>query len=286
MSDIIKISVIYLAYIPFKESYLSNFVNSYKKYDSGITHELIILFNGHNDLVEVDPFITILNESNISYNIFYSPEKFDIASYFYISKLLKSKYVCFLNTYSEIQNNKWLLYYYNGIEKINIGCVSATAAWGDYSHDDEFKHLLNNISTITILKFKKLFIYYFNFYPKVKAHLRTNAFIINRKLFLSLNFEKVRPKLLNLIINISHNKIKSLCFEHGKNSLSNQLKKLNLNLLVVDRNGNLYEEQDWYNSCTFWSSKQENLLISDNQTKKYDLSHQKYNYTYAAWGKK
>ena len=181
MSDIKNISVIYLAYVPFNESYLSNFINSYKKYDSGILHDLIILFNGHNDLLEVDPFLTILNESNIKYKVFYTPEKFDIASYFYISKLLKSKYVCFLNTYSEIQNNKWLLYYYIGIEKINIGCVSATAAWGDYSHDDEFKHLINNITTTTTLKFKKLFIYYFNFYPKVKPHLRTNAFIINRK---------------------------------------------------------------------------------------------------------
>jgi hypothetical protein len=44
-----------------------------------------------------------------------------------------------------------------------------------------------------------------------------------------------------------------------------------LKALVVDRLGRTYDIHDWRSSSTFWTGKQENLMVADNMTRKYDL---------------
>ena len=47
-----------------------------------------------------------------------------------------------------------------------------------------------------------------------------------------------------------------------------------------------YEKHEWDISNTFWRGSQENLLISDNQTRKYDggVSDWKKKWEFFAWG--
>jgi hypothetical protein len=52
-------------------------------------------------------------------------------------------------------------------------------------------------------------------------------------------------------------------------SLTNQVLNKGYKVVVVDKHGEAYESQDWAKSKTFWISKQENLLVSDNQTQLY-----------------
>ena len=74
--------------------------------------------------------------------------------------------------------------------------------------------------------------------------------------------------------------------ESGRLSITRQIMNLNKTVLVIGKNGKAYKKEDWWKSNTFWRSNQENLLISDNQTRAYrdsDLA-QKMRFSFSAWG--
>jgi hypothetical protein len=58
--------------------------------------------------------------------------------------------------------------------------------------------------------------------------------------------------------------------EHGRGNISQRIESLGLKLLVVDRDGRVWEKADWEKSNTFRSGRQEGLLIADKQTLEYD----------------
>ena len=64
-------------------------------------------------------------------------------------------------------------------------------------------------------------------------------------------------------------KMDVLRFESGKQSLTRQTLAKNLKAVVVGRDGKAYETERWYESYTFRSGEQRNLLIADNRTEQY-----------------
>jgi hypothetical protein len=283
-----SICLVYLSYTPFGTGYLNDFIASYKARVPGIEHELIILFNGETKDVDIQPFIKILSESEVNFKYLISPEKFDIVSYFYVAQVLKTDYIAFINTYSVILHDNWLLYLYQNVTKKDVGVVGASGGWGDFGHNDEY---YGNIKSILRFKInptliKKSIFFRFNFYPQVPPHIRTNAFMIRRELFLALKYPKVKPLILNFFIDFSKSKLRSLCFEHGREGFTSQLVDKGLKAILVDRFGKGFEMPNWPNSKTFWHFEQENLLVSDNQTRKYQEADEetKKRLTYAAWG--
>jgi hypothetical protein len=77
-------------------------------------------------------------------------------------------------------------------------------------------------------------------------------------------------------------------FEHGRQSMTHQLLKRGLEPLVVGRDGRAYGKEEWYESRTFHSGDQSNLLISDNHTRLYDGLDREMRWRYAVniWGEK
>jgi hypothetical protein len=67
-----------------------------------------------------------------------------------------------------------------------------------------------------------------------------------------------------------------------------QIRALNKRVVIVDRNGDVYEIDEWYRSNTFWRATQQHLLVSDNQTRMFDrLPRDGRRYlSYLAWGPK
>jgi hypothetical protein len=88
-------------------------------------------------------------------------------------------------------------------------------------------------------------------------HLRTNAFVIDRRLLLRLNVGRLREKTDTYAI------------ESGRRSLTRQVQRTGGRVVVVGRDGRSYAPEQWAQSRTFWQSSQENLLIADNQTYTY-----------------
>jgi len=59
-----------------------------------------------------------------------------------------------------------------------------------------------------------------------------------------------------------------------------------LNVIVMGKDGKGYNKYEWNVSNTFWRGTQGNLLISDNQTRKFDTASPEWRRKWElfAWG--
>jgi hypothetical protein len=89
------------------------------------------------------------------------------------------------------------------------------------------------------------------------AHVRTNAFMVDRATFAALHTGAIRRKM------------DAWALESGRNSFTRQVERRGLRALVVDRDGCCYERDDWPRSNTFWQGDQQALMVADNQTRTY-----------------
>lgn len=281
-TEIYDVSVIYLSYIPYGISHLTNFLNSYKLYDSGYAHTLIIVFKGSRDENETEGFIQILNEYKLPYSLlYYDGEGFDINAYRWAAGQLQSDYLFFLNTASILLANNWLVIYIRQLSS-DIGIIGATSSWQSYYNSvfaiNRFSWERNKTIMWNYRKYKlftKAFFYWRFLFPAFpNPHIRTNAFIVKRIDYLSVKAEQINTKF------------RSYLYESGKNSLTNQFLKKGLAVLLIDKYGKTYQINEWKSSNTFWNSEQENLLVSDNQTTVYQMAtpDEKERMRKLAWG--
>ena len=89
------------------------------------------------------------------------------------------------------------------------------------------------------------------------AHVRTNAFMVERTTFAALRTGAIKRKM------------DAWALESGRDSFTRQVERRELRALVVDRDGCCYEREQWQLSRTFWQGDQEGLMVADNQTRTY-----------------
>jgi hypothetical protein len=88
-------------------------------------------------------------------------------------------------------------------------------------------------------------------------HIRSNCFAISRKQLLGFEFPKI------------HTKMDGCRFESGHDSLTAQIRRSGLSALVVGQDGTGYNVHEWPASRTFRLGDQSNVLVSDNQVRKF-----------------
>jgi len=261
-----------------------NFIDSYSRHESGIDHTLILIYKGFQSDKEVIHFE--IEASQIPHKvIFVSDIGFDLRAYFSAASATESELVCFINSYSRIEISDWLLKLVNNIKIPGVGLVGATGSWGTNKSRTNsglkknlWELLRNNGTPLYIRIFVKVisalfFDKYFPAFPN--PHIRTNAFLMRRADFLALHRNSLKFKMQNYLL------------ESGIDSLTNQILQKYSEVLVVDKNGVGYPVTEWPQSETFWSGSQQNLMISDNKTRKYteaSASEAKFLEIFA-WGK-
>jgi hypothetical protein len=106
-------------------------------------------------------------------------------------------------------------------------------------------------------------------------HLRSNAFMIEREVFLSIAHDFDFKE-----------KADAFLFESGPRNLTRRIRARGLEVLVVGRNGRGYTPRWWPHSQTFRQGMQSNLIVADNQTRKFDAMpwNEKRDYAQLAWG--
>jgi len=263
-----KVSVVHLIWSPLGMDVFTNFISSYCKYSSGYPHELVLLFNGMNTKEELMPYLKIMEDYRVQYRTLVQPEPWqDLDAYRWAAQQLDSKYILFVNSYSEFLSDDWLEKYMRHSIYDDIGIIGATGSWESYFRsvfiDNNLRWEKEKSFSQNFRKFKlllKAFVYWRFLFPDFpNPHIRTNAFVIKRELMLSLKYELLR------------NKMAAFKVESGVNSITLQLMKKGLRTILIDKNGNSYSMNEWKSSAIFWSSNQENLLIADNQTRKYEF---------------
>jgi hypothetical protein len=86
-------------------------------------------------------------------------------------------------------------------------------------------------------------------------HVRSNGFLIDRSRLTEFDFGALVSKL-------------DCCgFESGAASLTRRIRAAGLAAVVVGKDGRRYDVADWWKSGTFRLADQENLLLTDNQSR-------------------
>ncbi len=256
-----------MAWLPYGINHFIEFIYSYVQSDAGYAHELIIAFNGLDEQHEniADEYIQYLKDNNIhNYVCYYYDKGLDIEIYKKLGAILTNDFILFFNSYSKIERSNWLLSYVQNYNE-SIGLIGATGSYAGFISIVNSKILQDLfskgtlISKINLLKYGiKLNILYNNKFDKFpNPHIRTNAFFIKRTLLNEILMVKPR------------NKTHAYLFENGGKSLTRQVLGKGLQCVIIDKYGKSYLIKDWPHSGIFWQSSQENLLISDNQTRKY-----------------
>ena len=102
---------------------------------------------------------------------------------------------------------------------------------------------------------------------------------------------KIKEDMLEIMLRIKFkplkNKFMAYAAESGWNSITKQVLSMGFDVIVIDRWGGNYNIEQWPDSKTFWIENQQNLLISDNQTRLYENAgeEEKGKLVYLAWGK-
>ncbi len=106
------------------------------------------------------------------------------------------------------------------------------------------------------------------------AHVRSNGFIISRKM------------LLDFFSNLPHTKQAAYGFESGPQSLSARVVGQGLKLALVTRSGEVLLQDKWMDSKTFRLRDQSDLMIADNQTRGFARASDAERRTFAmiSWG--
>ena len=253
-----------------------SFLASYLGNSAGIDHELLIVYKGFFRKADIVPYEELLREVAHS-SLRIADFGFDLQSYFIAAEKCSSKYCCFLNSFSIILDKDWWLKLYQHISQPGVGLVGATGSWGsNYPRQEMFNkngpYWKKTLRPMVLFALKAFYGMYFDQFPNY--HIRTNGFMIMRDTMLKIR----RGMLLT--------KMQAYILESGKYGITKQMELMGFRPIVVGKNGKGYEKHEWNISSTFWRGVQDNLLISDNQTRKYDTetSDLKQQWEFFAWG--
>jgi hypothetical protein len=279
------VGVIYLCRFAEGEEPVRRFLRTYRNHAAGVDHDLHVVFKGFTDRARFEAFRAMFDDLPIN-AIELDDTGFDLGSYVKAAKAVSNRRVIFLNTFSQIQGANWLRHFNRGLDQPDIGIAGATGSLqsnpGSYERTlyRLFIRACSGIATrfgvrsdgkraslplsmqprsrrrYLLSPFHYIYLLvHFTRYPN--PHIRTNAFMVDRARFLSLQFPMFRKK------EDAHR------FESGRQSLTRQYAARGLKAVVVGREGRAYPVDQWRAAGTFWTGDQANLLIADNRTCEY-----------------
>ncbi len=285
-----KIGVVYLCRFAEGEEPARRFLDSYRRHPAGIDHDLHIAFKGFPNREALDGLRASLG-TQLVHTIELDDAGYDIGSYFAAANIVASPQLLFLNTFSENFGRRLACTFRRGARNARRrtgGCNRLVAidplrirsrtvengASADALTFPDIPELHWRKKTTVEQRVVRVKLVSGGLLPDVRAapsnsrfasinsdatpnpHIRSNAFMIQREVFLSLRGM------------VFTRKMDAYRVESGRHSMTRQVMARGLRPVVVDRRGKIYDIPEWKSSSTFWIGAQENLLIADNQTGK------------------
>lgn len=247
-----SVSVVYLAYLNEDVGYgiktVENFLNSYKKYNAGLEHSLVIIAKNWTNKILYKELCKLASENNAKI-IDLPDDGWDLGAYFRVSKILDSEYVLFTGSSTKILSDNWLLNLYNAFKNDDtIQLVGSMGSWG---------------YTIKIKAFPNY-------------HIRTCTFMIKRNLFLEYASTQKFPQT----------KEDTHKMEHGENSLTNFIFNKGYSAVVVNCDGEIFTPENWLYSKTYHYPIENKSLFSDKRSEIYhgSIESEKRRLELGTWG--
>jgi hypothetical protein len=123
-----KIGVVYLCRFAEGEEPARRFLDSYRRHPAGIDHDLHIAFKGFPNREALDGLRASLG-TQLVHTIELDDAGYDIGSYFAAANIVASPQLLFLNTFSEILAGDWLAHFDGALGMPGVGLVGATGSW-------------------------------------------------------------------------------------------------------------------------------------------------------------
>lgn len=235
---------------PDHQAAFRRFVESYRRVRSGAGHQLYVIFKGFESAEDLRAGHAVF--AGVDHTAIETDDaSFDIGAYAQALALMQERFVCFLNTHSEIIADRWLGKLAVNLARPGIELVGATGSFE--SLRDQGPH--------------------FPMFPNV--HVRSNAFMIRRaRLETIWSSLRVRTKL------------DAFLSESGPASLTRRILGMGFNVLLVGADGRGYKPQEWPTSGIFRQGFQPNLLVHDNVTRRFEMDDylEKKRSAKRAWG--
>lgn len=287
------LGVIYLCRFAEGEEPVRQFLASYHAHPAGVEHDFHVVFKGFRDQATLERSRALFDGLRIN-ALEMDDTGFDLGSYVKAARAVSNRRVIFLNTFSRIEGDNWLASFDKAMNDPKVGVAGATGSW--QSNAASYERVLKRIALELWRKLpfaktppaavksshssssfevpwaiatqpRPLSRYFYALYHWMyllyeygrhpNEHIRTNAFMVDRAQFLSLDLPAFNDKQ------------DAYKFESGRGSLTRQYRKRGLASVVVGRDGTVYPEARWNASSTFWMNDQVNLLVSDNRTRDY-----------------
>jgi hypothetical protein len=267
------IAVVYLSWLPFGIAHFKVFIDSYINCPAGYSHKLIIAFNGTalqspNTIEEYKEYLRQKNIIDVEFLSFASGQ--DISVYKRSAETIEADFFLFLNTYTKFEAPGWLSFYVKNWRD-DVGLIGTTGSYADYRSaiSTRIKYTLQDKIPLSV-KFRELkyyiklgLVYGHHFKGFPAPHVRTTGFFTSKEIFTAIKHEVLKDKM------------RAYFFENGRESMTAQVQRMGYECLLIDKNGNAYSVKDWPLSRLFWNAEQEDLLISDNQTRMYANASEK-----------
>ena len=258
------------------------FLRSYAAHDAGAEHDLVLLLKGFADRAAAEPFVRRAAGLQAQ-TLHVRDDGLDLTAYRAAAETLEHRLLCFLNSFSTVLAPGWLAHLRGAHAPADVGVVGATGSWG--SHRSFALHLLrlpngyrgtlgdrrtagpafHAVGTAPEAgRLRRLARAAVDLPREIAghpgfpaAHVRTNAFLIERELLRSLNAGALRSKAA------------AYRFEGGTRGLPGQLQARGLRPVIVGRTGEAVDVAHWPDVDIFWQGHQGQLLVADNQTRAY-----------------
>lgn len=279
-----------------------DFLASYREHDAAHAHELVLLFKGFATAAELDPYRRRA-DGLVAHELHVSDEGMDLHAYLAAARQLTQRRLCFLNSYTTLLAPGWLDLLARALDRPRAGIAGASGSWGSHRSFALWLLRLPNGYRSSLGDRAAMHVALSGATPPDPGprrgllsrvagtalglggeiaghrgfpapHVRTNAFLIERELLLSLRAGTLVTKAANYR------------FEAGRRGLSEQLRERGLGLLTVGRDGESLPADSWPEGELYWQGRQRNLLAADNQTRAYERASQAEREALAryAWG--
>jgi hypothetical protein len=266
------------------------FVNSSTVHPAGMPHRLLAIMKGWDDpAVKTQAEELIRAAGGMTHDL--PDDGFDLGAYFRAAEAVETTWIFLLNTHSEILVDNWLKMLFAAAGCKGVGAAGATGSCGGMAptlalYPPMLRRLYRTVSLPRFLlrSVAMLLVHYplkrwgWRRWPGFpNPNLRTNALLIRTNHLRAFAHEAGIPQT----------KTDAWSIENGSGSLTRWLEGQGLAVVVVDQDGRAHAPGAWHLSGTFRSPGQPNLIVADNQTRRYDNADpwEKQMLETAAWGR-
>ncbi len=218
---------------------------------------LVLIFKGFDTRAAAAPYLAEVADLAVE-TVFVSDDGTDIFAYFQAAEATAHPLVCFLNSFSVIVAPGWLERLLDQLERPGVGLVGVTGSLESVVRN----HRVYARAAPSLARKARMYAISAGlgalFPPFPNPHVRTNGFALRREHFLATRKFPVRGRFAALV------------FESGWLSLTRQIQRRGLQVLIVDRDGRGLAPDRWATAGGFRSGEQDRLLVRDNRILEYE----------------